>query len=94
MKGPAKDRAREAYELLAPRDLIVRHLWLFVRHWVDESADELEEEDLDYEKREARIMALRKVALNEIWQAHGYDGVIRLSSLGDADSVIGWLFRR
>jgi addiction module HigA family antidote len=85
-----KDRAREAYTLLAPRDLVVRHLWLFAQHWVDESADELEDEDFDYHKREARVSALRKTALTEIWRNRGYDGLMQLCELGSAESAIGW----
>jgi hypothetical protein len=85
-----KDRAREAYVLLAPGDLVVRHLWLFAQHWVDESADELEDEDFDYHKREARITALRRSALDEIWRDTGYDGIMRLCSLGNAESAVGW----
>ena len=85
-----KDHAREVYELLAPRDLIVRHLWLFAQHWVDESADELDEQDFDFEKREARVASLRKAALTEIWETSHYDGIMRLCTLGDASSIVGW----
>lgn len=88
--GADEDRAREAYELLAPRDPIVRNLWLFGQHWVDESADDLDGEEINYEKREARISALRKAAIGSIWNAYGYDGVLRLSAMGNADGVIGW----
>ena len=88
--APVKDRAREAYALLAPQDLVMRHLWLFAQHWIDESSDELEEEGFDFRKREARISALRNTALSEIWQALGYDGVIRLCSLSAAENIIGW----
>jgi len=91
VKPAVKDRARTAYAALEPQDPIVRHLWLFAAHWVDESSDELEDEDLDYRKREARIAALRKAALTDIWQARGYDGVMALSERGGADSTIGWL---
>ena len=86
-----KDRARTAYASLEPKDLITRHLWLFAAHWVDESSDELEDEELDYSKREARISALRKAALTEIWNAQSYDGILALSQHGSADNVVGWL---
>jgi hypothetical protein len=91
VKPAFKDRAREAYALLLPQDLIVRHLWLFAGHWVDESADELEDDDLDYHKREARISALRKAALAEIWRARGHDGLLALCERGSAESAIGHL---
>ena len=68
----------------------MRHLWLFADHWVDASADELEEDELNYDKREARIAALRKAALQEIWSEHGYNGVMHLCELGNSDGVIGW----
>ncbi|HEY5048023.1 MAG TPA: HigA family addiction module antitoxin [Rhizomicrobium sp.] len=87
--APVVDRARDAYALLEPRDLIMRHLWLFTKHWVDESADELEDEDLGYEKCGARISLLRKSALTEIWQALGYEGILRLTELSQAESAIG-----
>src|SRR6185312_7105125 len=90
-KAAVKDRAREAYAALEPKDLIVRHLWLFIAHWVDESADELEDEGLDFHKRDARITALRKAALREIWQAQGYDGIIALCGRGGTDGIVGWL---
>ena len=85
-----RGRAREVYAALAPADLLVRHQWLFAQHWVDESADEYEEEGFDYLKREARIAALRNEALTEIWGAAGDGGIIRLCELGNADSAIGW----
>ena len=85
----ANGRVREAYSLLAPNDLVTRHLWLFAQHWVDESGEEMEAEEFDFHKREARVSALRKAALGEIWHDAGYDGVMRLCALGDASSVIG-----
>jgi addiction module HigA family antidote len=90
VSGATKDRAREAYELLRPADLIMRHLWLFTQAWIDESADELEDDDFDFNKHEARVGALRQAALKEIWEALGYDGIMRLCMLGNADGVIGW----
>jgi addiction module HigA family antidote len=86
-----KDRAREAYGLLEIADPIMRHLWLFARSWVDESADELEDNDFDYHKHEARIAAQREAALSDIWAAADYSGIMRLCDLGEASSAIGWL---
>ena len=91
VSGAARDRVREAYELLRPNDLIMRHLWLFAQSWVDESADELEDKDFDFDKHQNRVDTLRKAALEEIWRASGYDGIVRLCGLGNADFAIGWL---
>ena len=54
-----RDRARAIYAKLEPSDPVIRHGWLFEKQWVEESADELEEDDLDFNAREERIHALR-----------------------------------
>jgi hypothetical protein len=91
-KSGAKVRARAkaVVEALRPTDVVLRHLWLLEKSWVQESADELEEEDFDFEKREARITALRGEALKEIWGAEGFAGLVRLCELSEASSMIGW----
>ena len=81
----ARDRARAIYEKLASRDPIRRHAWLFAGAWVDYSADELDEEELDAEEREKRIDALRTHAMMEIWSARGLEGALGLLADGD-----GW----
>ncbi|MXY64662.1 MAG: HigA family addiction module antidote protein [Gammaproteobacteria bacterium] len=89
-----RDRARQAYALLEPRNPVDRHRWLFVSHWVEESGDEVEDERFDHEKREKRIACQRHVALQEIWTEAGLDGIKELcrsgDASGDASGVIGW----
>ncbi len=87
-------RARKVFEMLKPLDLVWRHNWLFAQHWVQESAAELLNEDLDYSQREARIEKLRCEALTEVWKALGLDGVRQLCRLGDASSVIGYILAK
>ena len=77
------DRARQAYEKLASSALVRRHAWLFASAWVEYSADELDEGDLDIDEREKRIHELRKETMSEIWSARGLDGVLAL--LADCD---------
>ena len=84
-----RKRAREAYESLASCDPIGRHAWLFAGAWVECSADELDDEQLDLKKREKQIHELRKEAMKEIWSARGLDGVLAL--LSDSD---GWIVGR
>src|SRR6266705_565890 len=43
-----RDRARSAYSSLTPRDVVIRHQWLFAAHWLQESVDEIEDDRLDY----------------------------------------------
>ena len=85
-----RDRARKAYALLEPEDPVVRHGWLFLRQWVDESADEIEDEDLDYDKRVERIAHQRRRALRDVWNQAGLKGIKELCRSGDAPAAVGW----
>jgi len=80
--------ARAAYEALEPSDLFAKHEWLFRQVWVEESADELEEEP-DYQKRHERIAELRRSALNAILQQRGIGGILEFAELGKAAFQIG-----
>lgn len=84
------DRARNAFEALRPTNSILRHRWLFVDQWIQESADEMLDDELNYEKREARIAALRRAAIGEIWAEHGTDGVQQLVADCGAAGTIGF----
>lgn len=83
-------KARGVYEALTPKDVILRHFWLFAQNWVQESADELADEDFDFNKRDERIARLRAEALKEIWAEVGYQGIVRLCQDSDAAGIIGW----
>lgn len=90
LTSATKDHARKAYDLLTPADVVERNRWLFEQQWVQESMDELEEPDFDYEKREEKIRKLRLAALNEIWNAKGFDGIRALLSKSGAAFTVGW----
>ena len=83
--------AKAVYQALEPTDLLNRHEWLFREHWVEESADELHDDDIDFNKREERIMKLRTKAMREILEAHGLAGIFELAEMGKAASQIGWI---
>jgi plasmid maintenance system antidote protein VapI len=83
--------AKAAYEALEPSDLLNKHEWLFRQDWVEESADEIHDDDLDFHKREARVTKLRIQALREIFEARGLPGIIELADLGNGSFQIGWL---
>ncbi|WP_337180303.1 hypothetical protein [Sphingopyxis granuli] len=93
-KSVADDRARQAYDALLPSDAVLRHAWLFKQSWVEESADELEEEDFDYKKRDERISALRLAAVSEIFADGGVVAIMRLAELGQAQHNVGWFLSR
>ena len=80
-------RVREIVNALAPGDPVVRHRWLFARSWVDFSADDLDDADLDFDEREQRIHELRTNAMAEIWSARGRDGIFALLADCDARTV-------
>ena len=84
-----RNRAREAYDNLRPNDLVIRHGWLFAKEWMQESADEIEEEDFDYKKRDGRIDRLRREAMAEIWKDRGFEGVRELLASSGAAGTVG-----
>ena len=84
-------QAKSVYELLEPQDLLKKHAWLFKDAWVEESADELGDDDLDYEKREESIKQKRVAAIKDILLAHGLQGVLELAEEGNAAWQIGAL---
>jgi hypothetical protein len=86
----ADERARLAYRSLEPTDPVLRHEWLFRQAWVDESADELAEEDFNFEKREARIAELREQAVREVLGFGGMQAILRLAENGQASNNVGW----
>lgn len=89
LEEATRDRAREAYTKLEPRDPVIRHAWLFANQWVEESADELDDDELDFSNREERIHALRIAALNEIWSERGFDGVVALMADSGTAVAVG-----
>ena len=84
-----RDRAREVYDSLCPHDPVIRHGWLFARLSVRESADEIEEEDFDYQKHAERIRRLRRDAMTEIWTECGFQGVKKLLADSGAAEIVG-----
>ena len=84
-----RDRAREAYDNLRPHDPVIRHGWLFADQGVQESADEIEEQDFDFRKREERIERMRCEAMTEIWTERGFEGVKELLTCSGAASTVG-----
>lgn len=81
---------KATYLALEPTDLLCKHEWLFREQWVEESADELND-DIDFMKRDERIAMLRKESLREIYGARGLEGILELVEMGKAPYQIGWL---
>ena len=88
-ESATQDRARNAYEQLAPRDPVNRHAWLFADEWIRYSVGELDGEEPDFSKREDRIDKLRTAAMADIWAERGLDGVVSLLTAGDGAHAVG-----
>lgn len=84
-----RDRAHEAYDILQPKNPVISYSWMFASNWVQESIDEIEDEEFDYRKREERIDKLRLEAMIEIWSERGFEGVMELIAISGAAGVIG-----
>ena len=87
----AVERARRAYNRLKPKDVVLEHAWLFMKPWVETSADELADEKLDLRKREGRIDEKREAALRAVMRERGVEGAVALAAMGEAAIVVGRL---
>jgi addiction module HigA family antidote len=86
--------AKATYQALEPTDLLSKHEWLFRQQWVEESADDLQDDSADLRKREARITELRADALRQVFEARGLSGIFELAEMGKAAPQIGWLMAK
>ncbi|MEA2758744.1 MAG: hypothetical protein QOH65_1357, partial [Methylobacteriaceae bacterium] len=83
-------RAKLAYIALEPSDVMNKHDWLFRDTWVEESADEIENiEEIDFQKRDARIQKMRVDAIREIRDERGLPAILELAERGKASWQIG-----
>jgi addiction module HigA family antidote len=82
--------AEAAFRALEPTDLFNKHEWLFRQDWVEESAEEIDNEEMDIHNREARIAPLRTVALRDILDKHGLAGILKLAEMGKTPGRIGF----
>jgi hypothetical protein len=90
----AAERARCAYDRLEPKDVVLKHAWLFKSQWIEVSADELSNEDLDILERDKRITTDRVEALRVVVAERGVEGVLTLAAMGNAPGLVGSLLPR
>lgn len=83
------EKAKAVYAELQPKDIVNKYEWLFRQGWVEESADELAGDEMDFRAREQRIEKLRVEALTDIAQERGIPGILALSEKGNVQRQIG-----
>ena len=89
LEKTTRDRAREVYDSLLPRDPVIRHGWLFADQWVQESINEIQDTAYDYQRREDRIDKLRRQSMAEIWGERRFDGIWELFSASNDPGLVG-----
>lgn len=82
-------QAKAVYAAMQPKDIVNKHEWLFRQGWVEESADELVEDEVDFQARARRIEKLRVEAMKDIVQELGIPGIFALARKGSAQREIG-----
>ena len=88
-KEEKKPRAHIACEKLQPSDPVIRYAWLFAKDWVEPSKDKFMDGNFDYIKYQEEIRRARTEAIEEIWTAQRFEGVIVLLSHSEAPHAIG-----
>jgi len=81
VQGAALDnklrRIEALYHRLTPRDLLVRHRWLFSESW---PSLPVRVRDEDFEKRSDILEKARSDALREVFAEHGFEGIEQLAT--------------
>ena len=91
MQQSANERilmAREAFEVLEPKDSVWKHAWLFESAWIPKSRDQFEK-IINPETIETRIRRQRAEAVREVFSESGIAGLLRLAFSGKAPDVAG-----
>lgn len=89
LQDTTKTRARISYEKLQPRDIVIRHAWLFDQDLVEDPNDDSDDGKFDYEKGREKTLALRASAMQEVWDERGFDGVMALLSMTKMPYAVG-----
>ena len=99
------DSLRPAFDLLAADDLVIRHAWVFSNGWV-ELPDGRED---DYQETDRARAELRSIAVQEIFNTKGWQGIDQLvdrcgdsrlvgrelvSDSFDRKELVGWVCKR
>ena len=81
--------ARRTFESLEPRNIVIRHQWLFSDRWIEPSAEDVDEQNRSTSSRQAVVRKQRRAAIAEIWESRGPRGVISFLAEGASGHVVG-----
>ena len=87
-----KNLFQTTYDRLVPKDVIMRHQWLFASGvaWSLGKRGE----GFDYERDLKRVDSLRLEALSEIYAELGFSGLKRLIDITEESWAIGWILAK
>ncbi|MCZ0935066.1 MAG: HigA family addiction module antitoxin [Gemmatimonadetes bacterium] len=88
------ENARRTFTSLEPERLVIRHRWLFAKHWIEPSAEDVSDPDASHSIRQQIIQKQRAVAITEIWETLGAEGVISFLAEAAACDIVGSLLAR
>ena len=84
-----KESARAACTKLRPKEVVVKHTWMFLRDRMELSTEDIGDEDEYSLERHEKIRKIRANAMAEIWEERGFDGVLELLSGGGLGRLVG-----
>lgn len=86
-----RDALTEAQEALKPRDLLVKHAWLFNDFWVELPEGEEEDDDTSSQNKARKIEALRSDAVKEVFETGGWEAIDSLIARAGEARTVGWV---
>ena len=81
--------ARRTFSSLEPEHLVIRHRWLFAKHWIEPSAADVGDPEASHSIRQEIIQKQRGAAITEIWEVLGAEGVISFLTEGATGDIVG-----
>jgi hypothetical protein len=79
-------RLEALYVALEPRDVVLRHIWLFAESWPSPPARVRDEA---FDRRGGHLQKLREAALREVYAAKGFAGVAELAARAPGMMTVG-----
>ncbi|MCK5580004.1 MAG: hypothetical protein KAJ18_01880 [Candidatus Omnitrophica bacterium] len=87
----AVDRLEGVLNQFMPEDIVIKHQFLFDKHFID--LMEVDEE-IDFKRQEKLIDSRRLEALEAIWKLENLEGIKRLASMTKSPWIVGGLLAK